>query len=409
MGNKVGALRKLSACTSSEYDLAGRYGKNRGGKKTKCGDGSIECEVHIFNHPPSPAPTTPNLSPYSWNNNSLPSNFNSYYQNQQTIFDDETDMLSKIGILLSSADLNKRMQENLQAQDDPLTLSVAQGDLFCAKYEYNPTQTSMHSMLNENEQILNLTQNEFCFLLDQHSADRNWVKIVNKKNRFGWVPASYLLPVKEVTESVNWYHGLLSKNGAEVILSNGVNGSFLVRESESSPGKVTLSMHFDVKIYHYRILIDHAGKYHINMDKAFNSIYDLVQYHTTSSDGLISKLIFPVPSQGACTQSPIQGQQLLCSSFTYSMLRNSLAESIVHNSNKFKEIYSTATPEMALRHENLSEKVSTSTDNSTSEHRYENYDEAIRNYKSQLSYPPEQTPDSNEAKIITSNPKIATL
>merc|ERR1712226_652127 len=167
-------------------------------------------------------------------------------------------------------------------------------------------------------------------------------------------------------------------------------------------------MHFDEKIYHYRILIDHAGKYHINMDKAFNSIYDLVQYHTSSSDGLISKLLFPVPSQGACTQSPIQGQQLLCSSYTYNLLRNSLAESIVTVSNKCKEIYSTATPEMPLKHEPLFEKTSTSTDNSTSEHKYENYDEAIRNYNSQISAPMESA-ESSEATLIISNTKIATL
>ena len=255
------------------------------------------------------------------------------------------------------------------------------------------------------------------FEIQSFLFNRNWVKIVNKKGKSGWVPVNYLIPVKEVTESVNWYHGLLSKSGAEVILTNGVNGSFLVRESESSPGKVTLSMHFDVKIYHYRILIDHAGKYHINMEKAFNSIYDLVQYHTVNSDGLISKLLFPVPSQGACTQSPIQSQQLLCSSYTWNMLRNWLAESIVKNSNSTADLYSTASPDMYIScgetvenqfSDKSSEKCSNSTENSNGEHRYENYDEAIRNCKPQLIFPPNQ-PESSEMRVIISDLRLATL
>ena len=183
MGNKVGALRKFSTCANSEYDLAAKYNKNNsnnniskkvGRGKHKSGDGSIECEVHIFNHPPSPSPNSPNLSPYAWNNDNqiLPAVIASFYQNQQTIFQDETDILSKIGVLLNSADLNKKLQENLQTQDDPLTLTVTQGDLFCAKYDYNPTKSSMNSFLDENEPILNLIRNEFCLLLDQHLIDR---------------------------------------------------------------------------------------------------------------------------------------------------------------------------------------------------------------------------------------------
>ena len=49
------------------------------------------------------------------------------------------------------------------------------------------------------------------------------------------------------------YHGAVSRNYAEYLLSSGINGSFLVRESESSPGQMSISLRFDGRVYHYRI------------------------------------------------------------------------------------------------------------------------------------------------------------
>lgn len=56
------------------------------------------------------------------------------------------------------------------------------------------------------------------------------------------------------------YHGAVSRNYAEYLLSSGINGSFLVRESESSPGQMSISLRFDGRVYHYRINEDVDGK-----------------------------------------------------------------------------------------------------------------------------------------------------
>ena len=50
------------------------------------------------------------------------------------------------------------------------------------------------------------------------------------------------------------------RNAAEYLLSSGINGSFLVRESESSPGQRSVSLRFEGRVYHYRINEDSESK-----------------------------------------------------------------------------------------------------------------------------------------------------
>ena len=73
-----------------------------------------------------------------------------------------------------------------------------------------------------------------------------------KNNKTGWVPSSYVTPFNSL-EKHSWYHGPISRNAAEYLLSSGIDGSFLVRDSESSPGQLSISLRFDGRVYHYRI------------------------------------------------------------------------------------------------------------------------------------------------------------
>ena len=59
------------------------------------------------------------------------------------------------------------------------------------------------------------------------------------------------------------YHGPISRNAAEYLLSSGINGSFLVRESESSPGQCSISLRCEGRVYHYRINDDVDGKKYV--------------------------------------------------------------------------------------------------------------------------------------------------
>lgn len=82
---------------------------------------------------------------------------------------------------------------------------------------------------------------------------------VRSKNGQGWVPSNYITPVNSL-EKHSWYHGPVSRSAAEYLLSSLINGSFLVRESESSPGQLSISLRYEGRVYHYRINTGSDGK-----------------------------------------------------------------------------------------------------------------------------------------------------
>src|SRR6218665_2222413 len=83
--------------------------------------------------------------------------------------------------------------------------------------------------------------------------------MVEKKNgpvsTSGWVPTNFIASASSYNK-FSWFHGPLSRNAAEYLLSSGITGSFLVRDSESCPGQLTLSLRFEEKYLHYRIQRD---------------------------------------------------------------------------------------------------------------------------------------------------------
>ena len=92
-----------------------------------------------------------------------------------------------------------------------------------------------------------------------YNKTEEWAEVRNKASELGWVPSNYIAPVNSL-DKFSWYHGPVSRNAAEYLLSSGINGSFLVRESESSPGQMSISLRYEGRVYHYRISEDADGK-----------------------------------------------------------------------------------------------------------------------------------------------------
>ena len=91
----------------------------------------------------------------------------------------------------------------------------------------------------------------------------------------------------------SWYFGAITRKHAENLLMQPFNdcGSFLIRNSESSPGDYSLSVKFVNQVRHYRIEQSSSGYCILNL--VFGSISKIVVHHSKSSDGLCINLKKP--------------------------------------------------------------------------------------------------------------------
>ncbi|KRX97688.1 Tyrosine-protein kinase CSK [Trichinella pseudospiralis] len=128
------------------------------------------------------------------------------------------------------------------------------------------------------------------------------VPIVDKKNTACSVrrdPVNRLLPVVsgvkmmysgEETSDSPWFHGSISREETNRLLTHKPDGTFLIRESTNYPGDFTLCIAFNGKVEHYRIFhqnnmltCDHEG--------FFESLQLLVAHYMRGADGLCHKLV----------------------------------------------------------------------------------------------------------------------
>ena len=129
-----------------------------------------------------------------------------------------------------------------------------------------------------------------------YSGEGDWVEGSNSQGEVGWLPASYIVQCDSL-EKYSWYHGNITRAAAEVALSSGINGSFLIRESESKPGQYSISLRYSGRMYHYRISQDAVTKkYFVMQDVKFKTLKELVHYHSSQPDGLVCTLHYPAPN-----------------------------------------------------------------------------------------------------------------
>ncbi|XP_053689299.1 tyrosine-protein kinase Abl isoform X3 [Sabethes cyaneus] len=182
-------------------------------------------------------------------------------------------------------------KENLLApgpeEDDP--------QLFVALYDFKAGGENQLS-LRKGEQVRILSYNK----------SGEWCEAHSDSGHVGWVPSNYVTPLNSL-EKHSWYHGPISRNAAEYLLSSGINGSFLVRESESSPGQRSISLRYDGRVYHYRISEDSDGKVYVTAEAKFNTLAELVHHHSVLHEGhgLITPLLYPAPKQNKPTVFPL--------------------------------------------------------------------------------------------------------
>ena len=167
-----------------------------------------------------------------------------------------------------------------------------------SSFEIDQIVVVMHDFNATGDGMLTVTKGEELLVLG-FNDERDWCQGQNRRSEVGWVPSNYVARVNSL-EKHSWYHGKLSRNEAEYLLKSGINGSFLLRESESMVGQHSISLRFEGRVYHYRISSE-AGVYFVTQEAQFRSLPELVHHHSTYPDGLTTTLRFPAPKRDAPT------------------------------------------------------------------------------------------------------------
>lgn len=126
-------------------------------------------------------------------------------------------------------------------------------------YKYIITFIHVHFISFNISYIINYVNSGEQVRILSYNKSGEWCEAHSSTGQVGWVPSNYVTPVNSL-EKHSWYHGRICRNAAEYLLSSGINGSFLVRESESSPGQRSISLRYEGRVYHYRINEDSEGK-----------------------------------------------------------------------------------------------------------------------------------------------------
>ncbi|XP_012677753.1 tyrosine-protein kinase Lck [Clupea harengus] len=115
----------------------------------------------------------------------------------------------------------------------------------------------------------------------------------------GYVPHNFVAKLNTV-ETETWFFKNLSRNDAnrQLLAPGNTQGSFLIRESETTPGSFSLSVRDmdqnsgDV-VKHYRIRNIDDGGYYITTRISFTSLSELVKHYSRDPDGLCTRLVKP--------------------------------------------------------------------------------------------------------------------
>lgn len=167
--------------------------------------------------------------------------------------------------------------------DYEIGTGLSEESLYVALYDFKSGGDNQLSLTNGD--IMHITST---------SKSGEWCEAVSRKGQVGWVPSNYITPIS--LDKHPWYHGRISRDTAEYLLSSGINGSFLIRDSHTHPGSLSISLRFDGRVYHYRVNED-KDRYYVTPDWSFGTLAQLIHHHSAHANGLTTTLLYPAPKQ----------------------------------------------------------------------------------------------------------------
>ncbi|CAF0867395.1 unnamed protein product [Didymodactylos carnosus] len=154
---------------------------------------------------------------------------------------------------------------------------------------------ALHAFQGSDDKQLTLAVGDHLIIIGCNNSSE-WCEVKNFRGETGWVPKSFIRPLDSLDRH-SWFHGKVSRCEAEYLLTQGINGSFLVRDSETVPGQLSISVRYEERIYHYRINKDENGQYYVSTEFRFQNLQQLIYHHSTKTDGLVHLLLYPISKQ----------------------------------------------------------------------------------------------------------------
>ncbi|CAK8676993.1 unnamed protein product [Clavelina lepadiformis] len=191
----------------------------------------------------------------------------------------------------------------------PHATSYENHEVFSSQYPPGTLCEGAFDFMTENKGDLTFKKGEAVKVI-QSTRDHNWYKAENSKGEQGMVPANYIIkrsiassPMKATQHkevklhAMPWFHGKITRQKAEELLSPRKDGLFLVRESTNYPGDYTMCVSFSGEIEHYRIIFKN-NKVTIDEEEYFENLTKLVEHYEKDADGLVCRLTTPLRKQG---------------------------------------------------------------------------------------------------------------
>ncbi|KAM4897656.1 LOW QUALITY PROTEIN: tyrosine-protein kinase Tec-like [Sylvia borin] len=158
-------------------------------------------------------------------------------------------------------------------------------EIVVAMYDFEPTE----------HHDLRLEKGEEYTVIEKN--DIHWWKARDKYGKQGYIPSNYVTGKKSNNlDQYEWYSRNLNRSKAEQLLRNeDKEGGFVVRDS-SQPGLYTVSLYTKFGgegssgIRHYQTS---PKQYYLAEKHLFNSIPEIIEYHSHKAAGLVTRLRYP--------------------------------------------------------------------------------------------------------------------
>ncbi|XP_042190013.1 cytoplasmic protein NCK2b isoform X2 [Callorhinchus milii] len=158
---------------------------------------------------------------------------------------------------------------------------------------------TLYPFSSVTEEELNFEKGEIMDVIEKPENDPEWWKCQNSKGQIGLVPKNYVVilndgpPLSSLHApqicltgpsstgkfaGKEWYYGSVTRHQAEMVLNErGMDGDFLVRDSESSPSDFSISLKASGKNKHFKV--QHSDGVYCIGQRRFNTMDELVEHY----------------------------------------------------------------------------------------------------------------------------------